>query len=172
MPQSEGVERSRCTFEQLKSRAGKVKVMGHMTHSANLIKPDLSPACTTRWKLFSANDNDLMVVAVVKMNHVVNSTCMRPLSYSTFRKITISMLIHWCPFARSRRFCFSRETRRRSGRVVGRWPLTLMCSNGPLLVTIDDKITLVTGWCQLAVRVVQALPVSTKPRRSTNRGDW
>jgi hypothetical protein len=71
--------------------------MGHMTHSANLIKPDVTPACTTVWKLFSANDDDLMVVAVVEMNHVVNTTCMRPLPGSTFRKITIRILEHYLP---------------------------------------------------------------------------
>jgi hypothetical protein len=98
MPQSAVAERSRRMFEQVKTRAGKVKVMGYVTHSVNLIKPDLPPTGTTRWKLFPANDDNLMVVTVFEMNHVVNSTCMRPLSDSTFRKIAILMLIHCCPF--------------------------------------------------------------------------
>jgi hypothetical protein len=38
-----------------------------------------------------------MVVAVVEMNRVVNATCMRPLPGSTFRKITIWILVHCLP---------------------------------------------------------------------------
>ena len=38
-----------------------------------------------------------MVVAVVEMNHVVNASCLRPLSGSAFRKITIWILVHCLP---------------------------------------------------------------------------